>query len=291
MDVSVEPHDVTAVPSFAAGVADILSLAHTVQTQLRDPAVSGVVVTHGTDTMEEAAFLLALSHGGPAPVVLTGAQRPADDPTPDGPRNLAAALRWAADPRSDASGVTVAFADAILPAIGVRKTHSLAVATFAAPGRGPIAHVDEGGTRRHATPVRPAPLLDHEPADLPRVDVVSLYLGADATAVHAARDAGAHGIVLAGFGAGNATPAVTEASLHLLDEGIPVLLASRTGAGPVAGLYAGGGADLVAAGAVPAGDLSPWQARLLLAAVLATEPDRARVDERCRSWLTEAGAR
>ncbi|GAA4129832.1 asparaginase [Actinomadura keratinilytica] len=288
--VRVEVRELRRTASFAASVADALTLA----AELRDAAraADGVVVTHGTDTLEEVAFLLGLAHDSAVPVVLTGAQRPFDDPAADGPRNLAAALRWAASDAARGTGVTVVFDDRVWPATGVRKVSSLSPAAFAAPGRGPLARVDEAGVRPHAVPALPRPLLTGHHADLPRVDVVAQYLGADAAAVRAARDAGARGVVLAGFGAGNATPETTAACLDLLREGIPVAVASRVGEGAVVGLYAGGGADLAAAGALFAGDLSPWQARLLLAAAIAADPSGspARVAARCRTWLVEAGA-
>lgn len=287
----VRTHDTAGIVSFAATTHDVLALARSVREAAAE--ADAVVITHGTDTMEEAAFLLSLVDTGNVPVVFTGAQRPFDDPAPDGPRNLAAALRWAADPQSDGTGATVVFNDTILPAVGVRKVHSLALSAFSAPGRAPLGTVDEVGVRCQAAPA-PVPALvgaDLED-DLPRVDVVSQYLGADDTALRALVAQGTRGVVLAGFGAGNATPSVTETCQELMASGIPVVLASRVGAGAVAGLYAGGGADLVAAGAVPAGDLSPWQARLLLAAVLAgePEPDRQEVARRCREWLEAVGA-
>jgi len=156
------------------------------------------------------------------------------------------------------TGVTITFADAVLPAIGVRKARTLGLEAFAAPTRGPIGHVDETGVRRHARPEIPEVLLPPGVTDLPRVAVVPQYLGADAADVEAAVRAGA--------------------------------------SGAVAGLYAGGGADLAAAGAVMAGDLSHWQARLLLAAVLGTrngvEQGGTREDwaARTRRWLADAGA-
>lgn len=288
-DVAVEVRDFSGTGSFAAQVSDILALTRAVRAAAAD--ADGVVITHGTDTLEESAFLLALSHSGPVPVVLTGAQRPFDDPAPDGPRNLAVALQWAAAPQARGSGVTVAFADEILPAVGVRKTHSLALRAFSAPDRGPVGHVDEAGVRRHWT-APTAALLGNGVTDLPRVDVIAQYLGADAAAIDAALSSGARGIVVAGFGSGNTTPAVTEACLRLLNQGTPVVLASRTGAGSVVGLYAGGGADLAEAGAIFAGDLSPWQARLLLAAALSADDASAgpdRVARRCRGWLRDVG--
>lgn len=110
-------------------------------------------------------------------------------------------------------------------------------------------------------------------AELPRVDVVPLYLGADDALLCATVAAGAAGIVLEAFGAGNATPAVATAAAGLVAGGTPVLVCSRVPSGPVAPLYTGGGgADLARDGAVLAGDLSPWQARLLLAAAIAVSP-------------------
>jgi L-asparaginase len=293
-DCEVDVVDVAGLVSSALTIPKALALAGSVRDALAGS--DGVVVTHGTDTMEETAFLLALALGPSAPVTLTGAQRPFDDAAPDGPRNLAAALAWAADPVAARTGVTITFADAVLPAIGVRKARTLGLEAFAAPTRGPIGHVDETGVRRHARPEIPEVLLPPGVTDLPRVAVVPQYLGADAADVEAAVRAGAQGLVVAGFGAGNTTPPVTAALLGLLERGVPVVVTSRTGAGAVAGLYAGGGADLAAAGAVMAGDLSHWQARLLLAAVLGTrngvEQGGAGEDwaARTRRWLADAGA-
>ncbi|MER6987866.1 asparaginase domain-containing protein [Saccharopolyspora hirsuta] len=283
--IDVEPRDLAGITSFAAGVSDVLALVAAVRQAAAE--ADGVVITHGTDTLEEAAFLLALAHAGPQPVVLTGAQRPFDDPAPDGPRNLAAALRWAAAPDAVGTGVTVAFADEILPAIGVRKSHTLALRAFSAPGRSPVGRVDEAGVRAIGTSPH-APLLAPGTTELPRVDVIPQYLGVDASAVDNAVAQGARGVVIAAFGSGNTTPATTEACLRLLEDGIPVLITSRTGEGAVTGLYAGGSADLAAAGAVFAGDLSPWQARLLLAAALSTED--ADAAQLCLGWLRDVGA-
>ncbi len=284
--LDIQPRDLSDIASFAATVPDVLRLADAVASAAAE--ADGVVLTHGTDTLEEVAFLLALTHSGPRPVVLTGAQRPFDDPAPDGPRNLAAALRWAASPEAVDTGVTVAFADEILPAVGVRKSHTLSLRAFTAPGYGPVGYVDEAGVRRRGAP-RPQPLLPAGTSDLPRVDVIPQYLGADASALDNAAAAGARGVVVAGFGCGNTTPETTRACLRLLADGVPVLITSRTGAGPVVGLYAGASAELATAGAVFAGDLSPWQARLLLAAALATEAEPRAAARRCRDWLRAAG--
>lgn len=284
-EVHIDARDIAGITSFAATIPNVLALVEAVRTAAA--GADGVVVTHGTDSLEETAFLLALAHDGPQPVVLTGAQRPFDDPAPDGPRNLAAALRWAAEPNAQGTGVTVAFGNEVLPAVGVRKTHTLALQAFSAPGRSPIGHVDEAGVRVQGAAPR-VPLLPPGMTDLPKVDVVGQYLGVDASSLHHAVANGTRGLVVAGFGSGNTTSATTQACLQLLSDGIPVLITSRTGAGPVTGLYAGGSADLAAAGAVFAGDLSPWQARLLLAAALSGERRPDHVARRCLTWLREA---
>ncbi|WP_019630656.1 asparaginase [Actinomadura atramentaria] len=287
--VRVDARDLPAASSFALDVPGALDIVRAATDAARDS--DGVVVTYGTDTTEELAFLLALFHDGPAPIVVTGAQRPADAPGRDGGRNLAAALAWAAAPQARDTGASVVFDGRAWPAIGVRKVDALGLAAFAAPGRGPLATIDETGVRTHIAAVRrPAPLLPSPPADLPRVDVAAIYLGCDAAALDAARAAGARGLVLAGTGAGNAPPAVVEAARALLADGVPVAVASRTGAGAVVGAYAGAGADLARAGAVFAGDLSPWQTRLLLATALAAGGDARGVAAQCRDWLAEAGA-
>lgn len=285
--VRVETREVHRLVSFAESVGDVLALARAVREAAR--GVDGIVVTHGTDTMEEAAFLLALTHDSPVPVAFTGAQRPYDDPAPDGPRNLAAALRWVGDPRSDGTGVSIVFDGDVVPAVGARKVDTLGLEAFRSPGRAPVAAVGADGVRVYAQAPK-VPVLMRPDLEPPRVDVVAQYLGADATALRASVVAGARGVVVAGFGAGNATPETTRACVELLDSGVPVGLTSRVGSGPVSGLYAEGGAELTRAGAVLMGDLSPWQARLLLAAALTHTDSTSGVTERCRTWLAAVGA-
>ncbi|MCF6509669.1 asparaginase [Blastococcus sp. MG754426] len=270
--LTVTSSDLRTVGSFALTTADLRELVTEVRRCLAED-VDGVVVTHGTDTMEESAFLADLVHDDPRPVVVTGAQRPFDSPAPDGPRNLADALRVAAAPVARDAGVLLCFDGLAFAARGVRKVETLRSGAFAAPGRGPVLRVDGEAVTALARPVRgPALPLDLK-AELPRVDVVPLYLGADDALLRAAVTAGAAGVVLEAFGAGNATPAVAAAAAGLVAGGTPVLVCSRVPSGPVAPLYTGGGgADLARDGAVLAGDLSAWQARLLLAAALAVAP-------------------
>lgn len=269
------------------GFDDIAELAHAVSAA-EDGDADAVVITHGTDTLEETAFALALTHDGGIPVVVTGAQRPFDDPCPDGPRNLAQALEWSVHPSARDTGVTVTFDGAILSAVGVRKVDTMATSAFAAPGRAALGRAGEAGIHVYARPVRPTALLKpDELTELPAVSVVPMYLACGTSALETAVSSGARGIVLAAFGAGNATRNIAELVGELVADGVPVVVASRVGSGPTAGLYGGGGggADLERAGAVFAGDLSPWQARLVLAAAMVRASRTRNAAEWVRHWL------
>ena len=277
--VPVEGRDVLCVGSYLLTPADMAVIAREVRGVLADAAVLGVVVTHGTDTMEETAFLTELGHGDPRPVVFTGAQRPADAPDTDGPRNLADAITVAADPRSRDRGVLITFDGAVFGARGTLKTQTLAAAAFAAPDAGPLGQVRDGALLYTALPARFPPV---EPADLGvvRVDIVAVYPGADAAALEAVVAAGATGVVLEATGSGNANPRIRDVVARLTGDGVVVALSTRVHSGPVAGLYGnGGGADLVEAGAIPTGLLRPSQARILLTALLARHRDPVRVTE------------
>jgi L-asparaginase len=269
--LEVTVSDLTTVPSFALTGADVRGLLRAVRERLAD-GVDGVVVTHGTDTMEESAFLADLVHDDPRPVVFTGAQRPFDAPAPDGPANLADALRVAADPAARDLGALLAFDGLVFAARGVRKVETLRGAAFGAPGRGPVLRVAGGAVVPLGRPPRPHALPLDLAADLPRVDVVACAQGSDDALLRAAVAAGAAGVVLEAFGAGNVPPPVAAAAAELVAGGVPVLVCSRVPSGPVAPLYAGGGASLARDGALFGGDLSPWQGRLLLAAALALDP-------------------
>jgi L-asparaginase len=268
--------DLATAASFALAPEDLLGLHAAVRAAL-DAGADGVVVTHGTDTMEESAYGLDLLLDDPRPVVLTGAQRAADEPGADGPANLRAALTVAADPAARGDGVLVCFDGAAYAAQGVAKRHTLAAGAFAGPA---VHRVVDGAVRRVARPVR-RPMLPVPVVPLPRVDVVVCHHGADGTLVRACRAAGARGIVVAGTGVGNAPPDVIAAVGEAVAAGVTVLVASRVPDGPVSPRYAAGGAALAGAGGQFAGDLSPWQARVLLVLALAADPadPRALLDE------------
>ena len=266
--IAVSVRDVAMRGSYAWSPQDLRAVVEEIRSDLAE-GVDGVVVTHGTDTMEETVFLASLLIDDDRPVVFTGAQRPFDDPAPDGPANLASALTVAASPEARGRGPLLCFDGYVFAARGVTKVDTLGTHAFDAPGRGAVLRVC-GGTVVPLVPSRRPYLLGDELPELPRVDVVSLYVGTDDGLLRAAVAAGARGIVLGAFGAGNANPQITQTVAELTAAGIPVLVCSRVPCSPVMPLYGGGGgADLHRAGAAFGADLSPWQGRLLLSAALA----------------------
>jgi len=212
--------------------------------------VDGVVITHGTDTMEETALWLELTHHGDLPVVLTGAMRSADAEDADGPANLHDAVTLAANPDARGIGVVVTLAGTIWQPLGLTKTGAGFVGVDVTP-----------------RPRRRPSLGDVSAARAPRVDVVATYAGGDAVALDACVAAGARGIVLETLGSGNAAAAVIGGVGRACAAGVSVVLSSRVPGARVTVGY-GPGRQLVDAGAVVAARLAPPQSRVLLAAAL-----------------------
>ncbi len=285
--VTIEVHEVTRTNSFLLSPNDMFTIARAVERGLATPDIAGVVVTHGTDTMEETAFLVDLFQDDARPVVFTGAQRSADEADADGPRNFSDAVTVAASKDARGLGVLIVFDGEVFAAAGTRKTHTLAPAAFSSTVSGSIGRVWDGSLTVTSTPHRHAPLsLDSiETADL-RVDIVPYYPGADTAALSAVIAAGARGIILEGTGAGNANPAFCEELTSLSADGVVVVLSTRVASGPVAAIYgAGGGSDLLEAGAIPSGALRPPQCRIQLLALLASlhDPELVRQELRRRA--------
>ncbi|MFD0355183.1 asparaginase [Streptomyces sp. NPDC127110] len=273
--VSVEVVDLFSVNSPRLTTAHQLTLLRTVHEVLADPGVDGIVVTHGTDTLEESAFLVDLHHHDARSVVFTGSQLPMGSADGDGPGNLYDALLTAATTRG--LGVLITFAGRVHAARGTVKTQAVALDAFADPSKELLGKIGFGKVAVLRHPERPAPLaLPAMPELPPRVDMVMHHADADPLLLNAAVEAGAQGIVLIGTGAGNATPEIVEAVRAAVARGVLVALTTRVAAGPVTEIYTHGGAvDLVAAGAVPTGTLRAGQARIAVLAALLSATDPA----------------
>lgn len=243
---------------------DLAALVGAVGAAMRDTSVSGVVVTHGTDTMEETAFLLGQTITPAKPVVLTGAMRDAGHPDHDGPANLRLALH--ALPRL-APGVYAAFGGALFWGADLAKRHATDRDAMASPNLGPRAAADPLVT------LAPLPL----PTTWPRIAIAPVWLGIGPEDWTTFTPGALDGLVIAGTGAGNVPAALHPAVRALTDAGLPVLRASRAGAGPV---RHGGEMDDNALGTLPAGWLAPVKARILLALCIAAGLDRAGVAQR-----------
>lgn len=267
-ELTVSSRDVLTTGSYRLSLADLRLIAEAAQEALADPGNDGVVVTHGTDTLEETAFLLDLVHGSPKSAVLTGAQQPADSPAPDGPRNVEEAVLAAASPGLRDSGVLISFDGTVRSARGARKAHTTASNPF--QGGAEVAHMAGSELVVTARPVRGRALpLPPAAFDTTRVEIITAHTGATPDLFDFAVHSGARAVVLAGSGVGNAGPGFAEAVGRAVAAGCAVVLSTRAPWGPVVPVYGnGGGTDLVAAGAVPSGDLNPLQARLLAALLI-----------------------
>ncbi|MDO4761423.1 MAG: asparaginase [Corynebacterium sp.] len=255
--MDIEVRELNRLDSSSMTFADIDEIVTACHDALDDPSVLGVVVTHGTDSMEESAIAVDTFHGDSRPVVFTGSQKPFDHPEADGPGNLFEAIMIAADSSARDIGVLIVFGHAVLPVRGATKWHTTDELAFA-------TNAPEEPTR--ADFVAPVPLADV------RVDIIHAYPGAPSTLVDAALAAGAQGLVVEAMGSGNVGTAMAVALGKALDQGIPVVITTRVPRGDVSGTYggAGGGATLQSKGAVGSSYFRAPQARVLLAIAIAT---------------------
>jgi L-asparaginase len=268
------------IASFEMTIEVAHSVVKNVAALLANPEVGGVVVTQGTDTMEETSFLADLLLPPGKPVVFTGAQLPHDHPQTDGPRNILDSIRAAAALDAVGLGVMVCFNGQLHAARDVTKVHTSALETFQSYDHGALGCVDD----RHVVIFRRPQIRLSLCADKldKRVDLIELVLGIDARALDAAVAAGVDGLVVEAFGRGNATSDFGRGVSRACAAGVSVVVTSRCPSGRVKAIYGsggGGGRDLEDAGAIFAGDLKGRKARILLMVVLSDPSARTRLRE------------
>jgi len=272
----LEAETVLSLPSTHLTLTDALALAR--RARAAGERDEGVVLTTGTDTMEEVAMVCALTYGGAAPIVITGANRPGSAPGADGPANLLDAIILARSRAAADLGVVVAFGGEVHAATTVRKVDSTGPVAFGSPTAGPVGRIVEGRVWLHATPRRPAPLavdrLEH------RVVTVTTGLGDDGAILrHAARSG--DGVVLVALGAGHLSPAVLH-ELRGAAQRVPLLITCRPDRSSMLfSTYGFEGAerDVRASEAICVPFLSPAAARIALLCGLGAGLDRAGMAE------------
>ncbi|NTA40296.1 asparaginase [Agrobacterium salinitolerans] len=259
----VLPINFRQIDSTAVTNQDWWELAETCLKIQADPAINGIVIGHGTASLEETAWALSLVLDIRKPVILTGSMRPLTGISTDAHANLAAAVRAASNPAL--AGVFVVINDEIHSPRMVTKTHTLRLGAFQSPWVGPVGYIDGPDVRVIRSEKKLPSYFAHSLLrDLPRVDIAYSHIGADGIAIQSFVAAGARGIVSAGFGPGMATPAENLALKEAVAAGVIVVQSSRTNSGLVVD-----SSHNRESGIVAGSDIGPVKARILLALCLA----------------------
>ena len=271
----VVPFDLGLTPASHFTFPRVIEVSAAIRDAAADPAIDGVVVVQGTDTIEETSFAWDLLYAGSSPVVVTGAMRSSSEPGYDGPANLIDAVRCAASPALAGQGVVVCLAGSIDAADDVAKTHASSLTTFQSPNDGRLGVVSAGEvlvTRHRAGRRHVVTDVAAEP-----IHLIVATVAMDGSLLDAAVALGARGIVVAATGAGNTSASLLAAGERAMAAGIPVVLSTRAPSGRAGVGYAfpGGGATWVRAGAMRAGSLSAIKARIALALGVGAGLDRA----------------
>lgn len=271
------PINFRQIDSSAMTSQDWAELAETCMRLVAEPDIAGVVIGHGTASLEETAWALSLTLDVKKPVILTGSMRPLTGISTDAHANLAAAVRVASDPCL--AGVFVVINDEIHSPRRVSKAHTLRLGAFQSPWLGPIGYIDGPDVRLTRSEERSQPMFPHDLLrDLPRVDIAFSHVGADGVGIRAFVAAGARGIVSAGFGPGLTTPAELLAVRDAVAQGVIVVQSSRTGSGLVVDSDQNRMSGIVAGS-----DIGPVKARILLALCLARGDSRVEIERQFMS--------
>ncbi len=276
---SVIVDDYLNLPSPHMTPSLMVDLAKRLKERVKEDQLDGIVVTHGTDTLEETAYLLDLILDWDTPVIITGAMRSSNELGADGPHNLIASVRVAASDEARGKGVLVVLNDEIHTAKNVTKTHSSNIATFQSPQYGPIGIVTKRGVFFHHTLTK----RDCHPVTqmTKKVALLKTFAGMDETIIEAVANTHIDGLVIEAFGQGNVPPTIMPALKSLIARNIPVVLVSRCFNGVVQDTYAyeGGGRTLKEIGVIFTNGLNGQKARLKLMAVLEQSTDHSTIQE------------
>ncbi|MGD9152564.1 MAG: asparaginase [Gammaproteobacteria bacterium] len=247
-----------------------LRLSKVVNRILKDPKITGVVVTHGTDTMAEGAYFLDLTTSTSKPIVFTGAMRSASNPYPDGPPNILNAVTQAASKQARNWGVTISLNQYINSAASVRKIQTTNVQAFDSGEKGYLGYIQSKHILRFHDRIHR--LYFPLPKKLPRVDLITTFAGDDGNIIRYSVNSGAKGIVVEAVGAGNVNADVFKAIKYAISKNVVVIITSRVANGRVYPIYGdqGGGATLAKNGAILDGDLDAAKTRILLMLALPT---------------------
>ena len=284
----VEGRTLRQMPSASFSFADLVEVVGEIDIAFGN-GVDGVVVTQGTDNMEETSFVFDLLVSSTRPIVVTGAMRNPSLEGADGPANIRAAVAVAVSPLAERMGTLVVMNEEIHAARFVQKMHASSLSAFRSPAAGPLGVVVEG--RVHLFARVEGLSLERPQGDVPPVALVRCALGDDGRIMSALAGLGYRGLVIEGFGGGHVPMSMVE-SLAQLAISMPVVLASRTGAGVVLNStygFAGSEIDLLSRGLISAGALDGLKARVVLSLALASSNDRAEAESRFRAVVDAVG--
>lgn len=260
--------DFSNVASCNINLERMSELSQVINQSFQDPFLKGVIITHGTDTLEETAYFLDLTIKDNRPVVLTASQRDASESDSDGPRNLRNSMLIALDPQAKGRGVVIALNEEIHAARDVRKLHTSHVDAFSSGELGSLGSIDSQDVLWHR---KPEPTIKFDlPHRLAKVIICKAYTGMSSRILECMVDSSVEGAVIEAFGRGNLPPEVVPGIQGIADRGIPVVITSRCLFGRTAPAYGypGGGADLERQGAFFAADLSTEKVRIFLSIAL-----------------------
>lgn len=270
-EIEVNLVDLFQIPSMSMDLDRMDELKQAIHKELKDPDVAGIVVTHGTDTLEETAFFLDLTTNDQRPIVVTGSQRSPQEVGTDVFSNLRNSILTAASTLLENVGVVVVFNERIYSAKYVKKVHASNLQGFESYGYGYLGIIDNEVVSLYQKPLYRESFAIQEM--IPRVDIIKCHTGADGIYIEASVKNGAKGIVLEGVGRGQVTPQMVPAIQDALDKGIAIVMTTAAEEGKVypAYDYVGSAADLKQRGVILGADYDSKKARIKLAVILASE--------------------